>query len=81
MSKWAEIYYIPNAKNGKVAFDIKSSEGSIGTYTCSKDADEISMIKSVIIEEINHRGIALDSREVENFLSNRTNEIKRPSHK
>jgi hypothetical protein len=81
MSKWAEIYYIPNAKNGKVEFNVKSSEGSIGTYTCSKDKDEMSLIKSLIIEEIQHRGISLDDKEIENFLNGRTNEIKRPSHK
>ena len=81
MSKWAEIYYIPNAKNGKVEFEVKSSEGSIGTYTCSKDREEITMIKTMIIEEINHRGISLDTTEIENFLNNKTNEIKRPSHR
>ena len=81
MSKWAEIYYVPNAKHGKVEFEVKSSEGSIGTYTCSKDKDEISMIKTLIIEEISHRGISLDSTEIENFLNNKSNEIKRPSHR
>jgi hypothetical protein len=81
MSKWAEIYYIPNAKNGKVEFNVKSSEGSIGTYTCSKDKDEMSLSKTLIIEEINHRGITLDETETGNFLSGKTNEIKRPSHR
>ena len=81
MSKWAEIYYNPNTRNGKVEFDVKSSEGSIGTYTCAKDNDEISMIKGLIIEEINHRGISLDSAEIESFLNGRKNEIKRPSHR
>ena len=81
MSKWAEIYYIPNAKNGKVEFNVKSYEGSIGTYTCAKDKDEMSLIKSLIIDEITHRGIQLDSAEVDNFLSGRTNEIRRPSHR